>query len=160
MLKPLLEKQLREHEGRSKKAYRDSRGILTVGVGFNLEQPGAKQFIEAKGINYDLLCNGEIELTDAQIESIFNSSVAAALVIAKRAVKDLDSHHVEVQLVIVNMVFQLGYSGFKKFKKTIKALDAHDYKSAASEMKSSLWYKQTPNRAKEQIAIVLKHAVK
>ena len=37
-----LKAQLRAHEGVRDRAYRDTRGILTVGVGFNLARPDAR----------------------------------------------------------------------------------------------------------------------
>ena len=51
--------------------------------------------------------------------------------------------------VIVNMCYQLGLSGFSKFKKTIYLLETEQYEEASVEMLDSLWAKQTPNRAKE-----------
>ena len=47
------------------------------------------------------------------------------------------------------MCYQLGVSGFSKFKKTIYYLETEQYEEASVEMLDSLWAKQTPNRAKE-----------
>ena len=47
------------------------------------------------------------------------------------------------------MCYQLGQSGFSKFKKTIYLLESEQYDEASIEMLDSLWAKQTPNRAKE-----------
>ena len=47
------------------------------------------------------------------------------------------------------MCYQLGLSGFSKFKKTIYLLETEQYEDASVEMLDSLWAKQTPNRAKE-----------
>ena len=47
------------------------------------------------------------------------------------------------------MCYQLGLSGFSKFKKTIYYLETEQYEEASIEMLDSLWAKQTPNRAKE-----------
>ena len=55
----------------------------------------------------------------------------------------------DVKSVIVNMCYQLGLSGFSKFKKTIYFLETEQYVEASFEMLDSLWAKQTPNRAKE-----------
>tara|TARA_Y100001963_G_C6694848_1_gene406473 strand:- start:78 stop:506 length:429 start_codon:yes stop_codon:yes gene_type:complete len=56
--------------------------------------------------------------------------------------------------VVVNMCYQLGLSGFSKFKKTIYYLETEQYSEASSEMLDSLWAKQTPNRAKELSEII------
>ena len=54
-----------------------------------------------------------------------------------------------VKDVIVEMCYQMGVSGFSKFKKTIDHLMRKDYKAASEEMLDSRWAKQTPNRAKK-----------
>tara|TARA_R110002074_G_scaffold350680_1_gene521679 strand:+ start:80 stop:490 length:411 start_codon:yes stop_codon:yes gene_type:complete len=53
-----------------------------------------------------------------------------------------------IQEVVKEMDYQLGYTGFTKFKKTIYYLETEQYSEAADEMLDSLWARQTPNRAK------------
>jgi len=55
----------------------------------------------------------------------------------------------EVKEVVINMCYQLGINGFSKFKQTIYYLETEQYPEASEEMLDSLWYRQTPNRAKE-----------
>lgn len=59
--------------------------------------------------------------------------------------------HDEAWDILYNMAYQLGIGGLLKFKKMIKALENQDYYNASIEMKSSLWAKQTPNRANRLI---------
>ena len=54
-----------------------------------------------------------------------------------------------VKDVVVEMCYQLGVSGFSKFKKTIDHLENKRYGKAAVEMLDSKWARQTPNRALE-----------
>ncbi len=54
-----------------------------------------------------------------------------------------------VKDVVVEMCYQLGVSGFSKFKKTIDHLENKRYGKASAEMLDSRWAKQTPNRALE-----------
>ena len=63
----------------------------------------------------------------------------------------------EVEGVILEMVYQLGFSGFCKFKKAIANMKDRNWKGAADEMLDSLWAKQTPNRAKQLSEIVREH---
>ena len=51
------------------------------------------------------------------------------------------------QSVLVDMRFNLGHEGFRKFKNMIKAVKQQDFHSAAREMKDSLWYQQVGKRA-------------
>lgn len=45
---------IRVHEGTRKCVYTDSTGHKTIGVGFNLDQSGAKTAIEAVGANFEV----------------------------------------------------------------------------------------------------------
>jgi lysozyme len=59
---------------------------------------------------------------------------------------DIDERAEEI---LIEMVFQLGRTGVKKFKNMWKALAEHNYLGASFEMLDSRWAKQTPNRAKD-----------
>ena len=59
-----------------------------------------------------------------------------------------------VQDVVIEMCYQMGVSGFSKFKQTIQFLRLQDFENASSEMLLSRWAKQTPNRAKKLSDIV------
>jgi lysozyme len=56
--------------------------------------------------------------------------------------------------VVYNMCYQMGVSGFSKFKKTIQYLMDEDYDNASREMLDSRWSRQTPNRSIELSNIV------
>ena len=53
----------------------------------------------------------------------------------------------EAQLIIANMMFNLGRPRLSKFKGMKAGVDAGDWKKAADEMVDSAWYRQVPNRA-------------
>ena len=55
----------------------------------------------------------------------------------------------KIQDVVTEMCYQLGVTGFSKFKKTIAYLQNKEWRNASIEMLDSRWAKQTPNRAKE-----------
>jgi lysozyme len=46
------------------------------------------------------------------------------------------------QTVIVNMVYQIGFAGFDKFKKTIEYIKNKEYEEAGIEMLDSSWARQ------------------
>jgi GH24 family phage-related lysozyme (muramidase) len=69
-IRQVLEELIILNESGSKmhpKVYLDSRGIKTIGHGFNLERTGARAAIKAVGADYDRILNGTDSLTDAQI---------------------------------------------------------------------------------------------
>ena len=63
----------------------------------------------------------------------------------------------EVQGVIIEMCFQMGFSGFCKFKKAIANMQDKNWKCAADEMLDSKWAKQTSKRANRLADIVREH---
>ena len=50
---------------------------------------------------------------------------------------------------MVVMLYNLGLSGFKKFKKFIEAMNKRDYIKAVMELEDSAWFNQVGRRAKE-----------
>jgi lysozyme len=69
--------------------------------------------------------------------------------------KSLDE---ERQYALIDLCFQLGWVGLKKFKKMLKALTVKDYLTAAAELLDSKYATQTPKRAK-RIANLIKTGV-
>lgn len=51
--------------------------------------------------------------------------------------------------VLIDMRFQMGAAGLRRFKKMLEAVANGEWGVAADEMLASLWAKQTPNRAKK-----------
>lgn len=158
---------IEEYEGRRTKVYYDSvrdpqhpHGIATIGVGCNLERKSAQVYIKAMGVDFDKLLAGEIELTEPQIEALLTCDLATAISGAKTSIKNFHEHAEPVQFVIIDMVFNLGVTGFRKFKKTIAALEKRDYNKAANEMIDSDWYRQVGHRSKRNVGIVLRQIKK
>jgi lysozyme len=52
------------------------------------------------------------------------------------------------------MAFQIGVEGLLRFRRTLAAMQSHDYAGAAAGMRASLWARQTPARA-ERLARVM-----
>jgi len=60
-----IQTMVAESEGTRSCVYKDSLGIKTIGIGFNLEKSGAKATIQSLGLNYDSVCSGATCLTSA-----------------------------------------------------------------------------------------------
>ena len=118
---------LKKHEGFRSTAYKCSEGYDTIGYGFAI-----KDLVLSKEISTLILSEKLLEL-QTNINKKFDWF------------KDSPQ---DVQDVVTNMCYQLGISGFSKFKKTIYYLETEQYEEAADEMLDSLWAKQTTNRAK------------
>jgi lysozyme len=140
--------QLIKHEGKKAKVYKDSEGILTIGVGFNLERAEAKKSIEALGLDFEKVKSGKQELSQEQITKLLeqdaNAAIANCKVVFPKFVELSDVR----QRVLVDMMFNLGKGRFSKFEKMIAAVKKNDFVTAADEMKSSKWYAQVKDRGK------------
>ena len=61
--------------------------------------------------------------------------------------------------VLLDMCFNIGYSGLMKFKKMWFALGDRDYTTASREMKDSSWYVQVGTRGKRNVTIMASNMI-
>lgn len=118
--------QLIRDEGLQLKAYQDSKGIWTIGIGRNLQDKGI-----SKDEAENMLWN---DLKDVAL------GIVAALPWSQR----LDSPRFGV---LKNMAFNLGVVGLLQFRNMLTKLQANDYDGAAAEMLNSEWAKEVGARA-------------
>ena len=135
--------QIRQHEGCLYVIYSDHLGFKTFGVG---------HFITSKDVEFGQPIGTPV--TSERVEDVFDKDWEVSLETAKRLVGNFDSHPENVQLVLVNMAFNLGYNRLKKFQKFIGAVTIRDYQGAALEMMDSKWYTQVGNRSKELVKLM------
>ena len=125
MNKDLLIKEITRDEGLRLDLYECSEGKLTIGVGRNIEDRGISEDEASLMLANDLTSS----IKEAQSFPWFNELTDAR----KR--------------VIVNMIFNIGLSRFKQFKKTIQYLSDREYYRASIEMMDSRWARQVGVRA-------------
>jgi lysozyme len=156
MDKQRVRDEIERHEGRRYLPYRDSEGVLTIGVGVNLEDATSRGRIEALGIDYEVLCAGKWTLTDVHINALFAHDVEVAITDAAAIFNNFWNLPENAQLALVDMSFQLGKPRLAKFVKVIAAITAEppNFIVAADEMRDSLWARQTPQRTADAIALV------
>ena len=96
-------------------------------------------------------------ITEEESSSILSGRISS---LHLKLLDDLDWYEdmpPEVKGVIIEMCYQMGFTGFCKFKKAIVAMKEHDWKTASDEMLDSKWAKQTSNRANQLADIVREH---
>lgn len=125
--------RIRQHEGIRYTPYRDSRGLLTVGIG---------------------RCIDRVPFSRDEVELMFQNDYMRALGGAM-TLPVYDTLNEARQGVLVEMVFQLGLSGAKGFKRFLAAIERGDWQAAHHEMLDSNWHKQTPARAERLAHIFL-----
>ncbi|ECX3247832.1 glycoside hydrolase family protein, partial [Salmonella enterica subsp. enterica serovar Kentucky] len=73
-----------------------------------------------------------------------NPSIVAAMKSCNPARRD----------ILISMAYQMGVSGLAGFKNTLAMVAEGNYAGAANGMLSSLWAKQTPERAKRHAEVM------
>lgn len=125
-----MTQQLRRDEGVEKKAYQDSRGFWTIGVGRLID---ARRKGGLRDSEIDLLLANDIDETQQALSARLSWF------------HQLDEAR---QAVLINMAFNLGVDGLLNFKKTLGLVASGDYAGAAKEMLASAWAIQVGDRAK------------
>jgi lysozyme len=141
----VLEAELIRDEGERLKAYKDTKGKWTIGIGRNLDDVGTVPLTRTKA---DVLANG---VNQAEIDQLFTYDI-------NRSANDLDTHlpwwrklDPVRQRVLLNMCFNMGIGnaahGLCSFVHTLAMIEHGDYSSAADAMPHSEWAREVGIRA-------------
>ena len=131
-----LRKELEVDEGVKYEIYNDHLGYPTFGIG-HLVRDTDPEAGAAVGT----------PVTEDRVIEAFNEDVETVLSDCAILYDDFDDLPEEAQLIIANMMFNLGRPRLSKFKGMKAGVDSRDWKKAADEMVDSAWYRQVPNRA-------------
>ncbi len=119
-------KMLLKHEGMRTFPYKCSENKLTIGIGRNLESNG---------------------ISEDEAMYLLNNDI-------KRTIEDLDKNYgawitfpVEARMVCIDLVFNLGITGFMKFKKTRQLMELGMWLEASEELLDSKYHIQLPSRS-------------
>ena len=123
-----LLKQIKDHEGFKSTVYQCTEGYDTIGYGFAIK---------------------DLKLSEEVCNIILAEKLAKLQFDINNKFEWFEDSPEIVRNVVTNMCYQLGLTGFSKFKQTIYYLETEQYEEASIEMLDSLWAKQTRNRAKE-----------
>jgi len=149
-----IEQLIIKHEGSRLSVYKDTRGNLTIGVGFNLDSLNAPSICSMFGINYEAVASGEASLTQAQVDEVFEYQLSLVMGSAMQIFPTFIMMPDNVQAAICDMIFNLGMGGFVKFTQTIADLKAGNYSQAAHDALNSEWAKQVPSRAADDARLL------
>ena len=123
----------------------ESRGGKGVLVPYQLEYNGIKEDFFTVGHGHRIYGEVKDSYTQEEIDMMFEDDFKTAVNGAVKLVgNDVPP---EVMGIVTEMVFQLGYNGTSKFKKTLGYIKEGSYYQASKEMLDSDWAKQTPERA-------------
>ena len=131
-----LRKELELDEGVKYEIYNDHLGYATFGIGHLV-------------IDSDPEYGQEIgtPVSEDRVIEAFNKDVQIVLADCEQLYYGFNVLPEEVQLIIANMMFNMGRPRLSKFKGMKAGVDTQDWNKAADEMIDSAWYRQVPNRA-------------
>lgn len=121
-------------EGLRLNKYLDTTNNWTIGIGHKLTT--------------DELKNNLSVITKEQAYLLLEKDLDIAKQDAKRIFPQYDTYPENVKLALLDMAFNLGYSGLSKFVTTIGLIKDRKFEEASVQAMKSLWARQVPNRAK------------
>ena len=131
-----LYEEIKADEGEVLEVYLDHLGYPTIGIG-HLVRPEDEESGKPAGT----------PITAERSRELFARDIQSAIEDCERLYGQWHNWPEEVQLIMVNMCFNLGVTRLAKFKNMHNMLSQHKWKEAAAEGRDSRWYRQVTNRA-------------
>lgn len=122
----LATRMIKAHEGLSLLPYECPTGYLTIGYGRNLDANGISQ---------------------AEADFLLGADLHKAIKDCEAVIVEFDKLSEMRQAVLIDMMFNLGRTKFRKFKRMIKAIEYNNFDKASYEMLDSDWAVQVGDRA-------------
>jgi len=131
-----LREELASDEGCKYEVYLDHLGLPTFGIGHLITKDDPEYGKDVGSV-----------VEQSRVQSAFNLDITVTLEDCQRLYKDFNDLPEEVQLIIANMMFNLGRPRYSKFRKHIQAVMDGNWQESANQMRDSRWYRQVTNRA-------------
>ena len=135
-----LKRDLEADEGCVYAVYLDHLDLPTFGIGHLIRKDDPEYGLEVGAA-----------VSSERVLEAFETDIEVVLDDCEKLYQDFGDLPEEVQLIVANMMFNLGYPRLSKFKGMKAGVDARDWQKAADEMVDSRWYKQVTNRAERLV---------
>ena len=134
-----LKKDIMFEEGVKYEVYNDHLGYKTFGVGHLCRATDPENEMEVGS-----------PVSKERVDECFEVDLYVAINDAEKFCEGIEVDD-NIKECVTHMVFQLGLPRLNKFRNFKQALVDGDIAKAQIEMKDSLWYRQTTNRAERLI---------
>lgn len=134
-----LKKDIMFEEGVMYEVYNDHLGYKTFGVGHLCRATDPENEMEVGS-----------PVSKERVDECFEVDLYVAINDAEKFCEGIEVDD-NIKECVTHMVFQLGLPRLNKFRNFKQALVDGDIAKAQDEMKDSLWYRQTTNRAERLI---------
>ena len=135
-----LREELEIDEGVKYEVYKDHLGYPTFGIG---------HLITANDQEHGWFVGTDVD--EYRVKEAFEDDVQIVLSDCEKLYVQFEHLPEEVQLIIANMMFNMGRTRLSKFKGMKRGVDNRDWNDAADEMVDSAWYRQVTNRAERLV---------
>ena len=135
-----LREELEIDEGVKYEVYKDHLGYPTFGIG---------HLITANDQEHGWSVGTDVD--EYRVKEAFEDDVQSVLSDCEKLYVQFEHLPEEVQLIIANMMFNMGRTRLSKFKGMKRGVDNRDWNDAADEMVDSAWYRQVTNRAERLV---------
>jgi lysozyme len=137
-----LREEIAADEGVKYEIYLDHLGLPTFGIG-HLVKEDDPEYGQPVGT----------PVSEERVNECFDQDIAIVIDDCRQLyeVVNFDGLPEEAQLIIANMMFNMGRPRLSKFKGMQSQVEVSDWLAAADEMVDSLWYTQVPNRAERLV---------
>lgn len=136
----ILREEITNDEGCVFKLYNDHLGLKTFGIG---------HLVKKSDMEYNMPLDTPV--SRKRINTVFAEDIMACIGDCSKWIKDFDKLPEEVQHILCNMMFNMGYTRMSKFRKLKASIEKNNWSTASKEMKSSKWYTQVTNRAERLV---------
>ncbi len=132
----ILKKELIQDEGVKYEVYLDHLGYKTLGIGHLCKATDPENDFEV----------GQ-EVSKERVDECFLADIEQVIEDCTILYDEFYTLPDEAQLIIANMMFNLGRPRLSKFIRMRENVIKGNWKSAEEEMRNSRWFDQVPNRA-------------
>ena len=132
----ILKQELTQDEGCKYEIYLDHLGYKTFGIGHLCKATDPENDLEVG-----------VEVSKDRVDECFLEDIEKVIEDCTILYDNFYNLPDEAQLIIANMMFNLGRTRLTKFKLMKAAVDDENWIEAGIQMEDSRWAKQVPNRA-------------
>ena len=136
----ILREEITNDEGCVFKLYNDHLCLKTFGIG---------HLVKKSDMEYNMPLDTPV--SRKRINTVFAEDIMACIGDCRKWIQDFDKLPEEVQHILCNMMFNMGYTRMSKFRKLKASIEKNNWSTASKEMKSSKWYTQVTNRAERLV---------
>ena len=135
-----LRQEIEADEGNVNEIYLDHLGLPTFGIG-HLVRDTDPEHGQPVGT----------PVSEERVNSCFDNDIQGTITDCKNLFGNFDDLPEEAQLILCNMMYNLGYTRLSKFSKLRGSISIMDFTESANQMYDSKWRTQVPNRAERLI---------